>query len=282
MLKANRALLLMSCLCFALCSFNNASAQEENRLSAREENKATAPEKIGRPDFGDGVLEEVADKMERLLELEWKGDSIGLKRDWDKKKKKKAAKNDEDQELKEAIESLIEKGVPEADAERMAKRMNGRRPLGGMGFDRERSGVEEAFFEIPKRNGGMSSGSGGNGARRRVHFSTGDLSGIGILATDDIRFEFTENDASERSFELRDTGDGKVEFTFSYGQFFLRFLQTKKGKTQLIVIDKDRAEVYVADTFADFVQEHSRPAKKILFPLFERLGIKMPLDKMDP
>ena len=56
MLKANRALLLMSCLCFALCSFNNASAQEENRLSAREENKATAPEKIGRPDFGDGVL----------------------------------------------------------------------------------------------------------------------------------------------------------------------------------------------------------------------------------
>ena len=36
--------------------------------------------KIGRPDFGDGVLEEVTDKMERLLELEWKGDSIGLKR----------------------------------------------------------------------------------------------------------------------------------------------------------------------------------------------------------
>lgn len=280
MSEANRALLFMSCLCFALCSFNNASAQEENRLSAREENKAPAPAKIVRPDFGDGVFEEVADKMERLLELEWKGESIGLKRGWDEKKKKKAAGDEEDQELKERIESLIENGVPEAEAERMAKLRA--RHFRGMGFDRERSGVEKAFFAIPTRNGGMSSGSGGNGARRRVHFSTGDLSGIGILATDDIRFEFTENDASERSFELRDTGDGKVEFTFSYGQFFLRFLQTKKGKTQLIVIDKDRAEVYVADTFADFVQEHSKPAKKILFPLFEQIGIKMPLDKMDP
>jgi len=48
------------------------------------------------------------------------------------------------------------------------------------------------------------------------------------------------------------------------------------------MIDKGRVEVYVADTFADFVQEHSKPAKKILFPLFEQIGIKMPLDKMDP
>ena len=261
MSEFKRALLFITCLCLALCSFNNASAQEENRLSAREKNKTPAAEKISRPDFGDGVLEEVADKMERLLELEWKGDSIGLKRSWDKKKKKKKASGDEeDLELKEEIEALIEKGIPEAQAERVAK-LRGR-AFRGMGFDRERSGVEKTFFAIPKRNGGMSSGSGGSGARRRVHFSTGDLSGIGILATDDIRFEFTENDASERSFELRDTGDGKVEFTFSYGQFFLRFLQTKKGETQLAVIDKGRAEVYVADTFADFVQEHSKPAKK--------------------
>ena len=280
MSEANRALLFMSCLCFALCSFNNASAQEENRLSAREENKAPAPAKIVRPDFGDGVFEEVADKMERLLELEWKGDSIGLKRDWDKKKKKKASGDEEDQELKEEIEALIEKGIPEAQAERVAK-LRGR-AFRGMGFDRERSGVEKTFFAIPKRNGGMSSGSGGSGARRRVHFSTGDLSGIGMLANDDVHFEFTENDAAERSFELRDTGDGKVQFTFSYDQFFLRFMQTKNGKTQLAVIDKDRAEVYVADTFADFVQEHSKPTKKILFPLFEQIGIKMPLDKMNP
>ena len=87
MSEFKRALLFITCLCLALCSFNNASAQEENRLSAREKNKTPAPEKIGRPDFGDGVLEEVTDKMERLLELEWKGDSIGLKRSWDKKKK---------------------------------------------------------------------------------------------------------------------------------------------------------------------------------------------------
>ena len=280
MSESNRALLFISCLCFGLCSFNNVSAQEEKRLSAQEENKAPAPEKIGRPDFGDGVLEEVADKMERLLEMEWKGDSIGLKRNWNEKKKKKASGDEEDQELKKEIESLIERGIPEAQAERLAKHRVG--PLRGMGFDRERSGVEGAFFAIPKRNGGMSSGSGGNGARRRVNFSTADLSGIGILSNDDVRFEFTENDASERSFELRDTGDGKVQFTFSNGQFFLRFMQAKKGKTQLIVIDKDRAEVYVADTFADFVQEHSKPAKKILFPLFEQIGIKMPLDKMDP
>ena len=180
MSEFKRALLFITCLCLALCSFNNASAQEENRLSAREKNKTPAPEKIGRPDFGDGVLEEVTDKMERLLELEWKGDSIGLKRSWDKKKKKKASGDEEDQELKEEIEALIEKGIPEAQAERVAN-LRGR-PFRGMGFDRKRSGVEEAFFAIPKRNGGMSSGSGGNGARRRVNFSTADLSGIGILS----------------------------------------------------------------------------------------------------
>ena len=73
MSKANRVLLFASCLCLALFSCD----------------KATAQEKTGSPDFGDGTLEKVADKMERLLELEWNGEGIALKRDWDKKKKRR-------------------------------------------------------------------------------------------------------------------------------------------------------------------------------------------------
>ena len=266
MSKANRVLLFASCLCLALFSCD----------------KATAQEKTGSPDFGDGTLEKVADKMERLLELEWNGEGIALKRDWDKKKKKKADGNDKDQELKEAVEALIEQGVPEAQAKKMAKQMNAHGRFGGMRFHQQRPGVEKAFFAIPSQFGGMSRGSSGSGERRRLSFSTSDLSGIAMLANDDVRFAFEENGSSERSFELRDTGDGKVQFTFAYDQFFLRFLQTQKGATQLIWVNKDQVKVYTGDTFADFIQKNPAPTKQLLFPLLDRLGVKMPLDKMDP
>lgn len=270
MLRASQALFYSSYLCVVLFCANDISAQEP----------------ITKPDFGDGVLEEVADKMENLLQLEWKGDNIALKRDWDEREEKKKSDDDEEKdekdEIKKRIEELVDKGFPEEHARRLAEARDRRGRKLGFGMDRERSGVEKAFLEIPPKHGGRSSGSSGSGARRRLSFSTSAFSGSAILSNDDLRFAFEENDLAERKFELRDTGDGKVQFTFTYGELFLKFLQTEKGKIQLIWIDSDKADVYVASSFTEFVKKHPQPANKFLFPLLKQLGIKMPIDKTGP
>lgn len=230
-------------------------------------------QQIRRPDFGVGPLEEVAEEVGGLLQLQWKDQNIALKRDWDERKKKV----EKDEELEGAIEKLVEGGVDE----RRLRILTGR-ALGNP-FGKERTGVEEAFFKIQSGlGGGGSSSSGGSGMRKGLSFSTRGLSGRASLDGDDVRFSFTETEESERNFEFRDNTNGKLHFMFSYDQLFIRFIQSEEGSTQLIWVEGDKVNAYVGRTFSDFVNENPQAANKLLFPLFQQLGIQIPMDKTDP
>lgn len=264
MLKTTQAFLFCSCLCFVLFLANATSAQYQ----------------IAEPDIGDGAFEKVADKMEKLLQLKWKGDGIVLNRDWDeRKKKKKKKKATKEEELEEVIEQMVEQGVPEDHARRLAEMQVLRgRDLGG-GFGRHRSEVEKAFFAI---SSGGSSGSSRSGERRRLTFSNGTITGTAFILNEDFKFVFEETDSPRRSFEVRDTGEGQFKFTFAHDEHFLRFLQTEEGTVQLIWIDGGEANAYVAENFSEFINEHPQPTNNLLLPVLERLGIKMPMGKTDP
>lgn len=140
---------------------------------------------------------------------------------------------------------------------------------------------EATFLDIPNALGGRSSGSSGSGARRRVSFSDSELGGTAFLADEDVKFAFEEKNGDERVFEFRDNGEGGINFTFTFDQLFVRLRQSNKGKTQLIWIDNDKANVYVGDSFSNFIESNRAIAEQLLFPLFDRLGVKMPIEKVD-
>ena len=229
---------------------------------------------IHEPEFGEGTLEEVAEEMGGLLRLEWKDKNIALKRDWDKRKKKV----EKDEELEDAIEKLIERGVDERRLKQLAAR-----DLGNI-FGEERPGVEEAFFAIQSKlgGGGGSSRIGSGRPNSRYSFTARGLSGSAYLGNFDTRFTFEESKALERKFEFRDNGIGRLYFTFSCDQLFIRFIQNEKGNTQLIWVEGDKVNAYVGRTFSDFVNDNPQAANKVLFPLLQQLGIRMPMDKTDP
>ena len=47
---------------------------------------------VVKTDFGDGVLDKSSAAMEKLLQLKWNGRILELKRDWEKRLKKKKKK----------------------------------------------------------------------------------------------------------------------------------------------------------------------------------------------
>ena len=227
---------------------------------------------IAKPNFGDGAFEEAAEEMGELLELKWKGDSLILKRKWDEHSKKKT---DED-ELEDRVKDLIGRGVPEEHAKEMAVRRVG--PLGRM----KETGIQRAFFAIAAKLGSNSRGTSRRANGQRLTFGGRSLSGMAIIEKEDVRFEFTEGAGDERSFQFRDNGGGKVKFDFSFDDVFVRLVQFDSGKTQLIWIRNDEVNVYVGESFADFVKRNSQVAEELLFPLFNRVGIITPLNRTDP
>ena len=248
-------------LCFSLVLVGYSQAQEKS---------------MPKPEFGDGALEEVSAEMEKLLELKWNGDNLALRRDWNERlKQEKAGDKDEGDELNDEIKKLIERGIPEQHAEQLAKV----KLRQGM-MQKSRPGVEKAFMAIPTRGGSTS--SGGSGDRRSLRFSSRELSGAAVVTNDNLRFEFTENNGDERNFKISDNGEGQIKFEFSFDNLFIRLVQSDTGKTQLIYIDNDQADVYVGDTFFEFMKLNPRVSEELLFPLLKRLGVKTPLGRKDP
>ena len=271
------SLIMPKFICSILVAYLLVSVLCLGRLDAQQE-------QFKKPDFGEGELEDVSGRMEKLLKLKWDGKNITLARKWDEKKEKP---KDKEEELKQVVEELVDRGIPKAQAEEFARQMmergrRGLRGIGRFGLDADQSPVEKAFFRVPNALGGRSQGSSGDGARRRLSFSDSKISGNAVLSNDDVRFSFEENTDAERSFELRDNGDGAVNFSFTHGELFVRLRQGENGKTQLIWINQDQANVYVGETFTQFIQKNPQVTKHALFPLFDRLGIEMPIDKSDP
>ena len=154
---------------------------------------------------------------------------------------------------------------------------------GRLGINHGQSSVVKAFFDVQRKNpngiGGRLQGRSGNTNSQQLHFSNDQMSSNALISNEDMRFAFQETAAPERSFEFRDNGDGAVHFHFSYGESFIRLRQQKNENTQLIWIENDQPNVYLGETFAQFIEKNPQVTEKVLFPLFDRLGIKMPTNK---
>ena len=240
---------------------------------------------VVKQDFGDGVLDESSAAMENLLQLKWNGQNLELKREWDERLKnnKKKGKIRGNDELEDAMANLIKRGVPRADAKRLAAQMiAGGGDMQNFGGRAGRSELEKAFFAVSTEFGRTSEGSSGREPNKRLRFSGQSLFGRATIGNDDVEFEFEEVEGKERSFKIRDSGKGRFQFQFSFGDLFVRLLQTKTGKTQLVWINDDQVDVYVGDSFSNFTKRNPKVVEQMLLPLFERLGINMPDDVPDP
>ena len=267
---------------------------------------------VAEPDFGDGALEEASVKMKMLLQLKWNGDNLGLKREWDervKKKNRNAGKEDELDEITgqliertlpprtvKQLADLVDRGLPPEEAQRlvdaaergarqMAEKMvedgNPAEALRRLDKKMNRFGVEKHFFAISSLIG-ASTGRSGGGNERRLHFFNQSLLGEAVLQNGSMKFEFAEKTGNERSFKVWDNSEGQFKFEFTFDDLFVRLMQSKSGKTQLIWIEDDKVDVYVGDSFSNFMKRNPLVAEKMLFPLFKQLGIKLPTSVPDP
>ena len=286
-------------LCFSLASVGHTRAQEQTTDTPKlgdgqAQEQTTETPKLGdgqarkqtivKPNFGDGALEEVSAEMAKLLQLKWNGKNLALDRDWDKdSEKKKKSEDQDDDDVNDAVEEMINRGLPVRQADRLAEKLakNGPFLRARMGFKLAPKGLQKAFSTIAWKAGSNSSGASGSGDERRIRFGGQTLSGHAVITSDDLKFEFTEA-TKERSFEIAESRKGRFRFEFSYDDLFIRLLQSKTGKTQLIWITGDKAEVFVGDSFSNFRKRNPQVVDELLFPLFERLGIALPLSAPDP
>lgn len=238
--------------------------------------QAAAQDSMPKPSFGDGVFEQVAPKIEKLLRLKLTDDNLVLSTDWeDRLKQEKKNKVVDERQRAEMIKEFVARGLPKLEAEEISEKLlkHDINP-----FDRRlhfRAGkqpaVQKAFLAVASNLGSRSSSRSNN----KSTFSTSQLSGESIATADNSQFKFVEAQGDERSFEMS-SNEGKLKFEFSFDQLFVRFSQTKRGKTKLTWIAGDKVDVYLGDSFSDFAKRNPEPTEKLLLPLFKRLGIAVP------
>ena len=230
---------------------------------------------VTKPNFGEGELEKISEAMGKLLQLKWNGDNLALKRDWDERLVEQEAGGDADKDdgLKAELAKMIEDAAPAEKLVEKALRRGKRQGLARNGFDK-------AFFGVTAQNGSRT--GGGSGALREPRFSSHTLSGLASIRSDDIKIEFIENEGSERNFKISDDGKGRFKFEFGFEDLFVRLVQARTGKTKLIWIVGDQVDTYEGDTFSNFMKRNAQVTEEMLFPLFDHLGIKKPVNAPAP
>jgi len=197
------------------------------RLTAQQEQSQ-------KPDFGEGRFEEISERMERIIRLEWAGENIQLVRRWPGEENDLTA--DQKKAFHKAVRELIDRGVPREQARKLT--------LEKMGFEHPPLGVAACFnkaFNKLVDEGEACNASLSFGREHGPQFSTTRMSALGKHETHDphhkmLRFSFEEFEFPKRSFKLRDDGNGTVHFQFERGDQFVRLLQDKDGSTQLISV----------------------------------------------
>ena len=257
-------------------------------LSIALHGQTTAQEAMPKADFGNGAFDEVAPEMQALLQLTWDGDNLTIKQDWAERLKKKRDVVVDEEERTKMIDEFVKRGLPEEQAVKMAEQLltrginpfgrNDRFRLGMTGRNESQVAVDKAFFKISEVLGSRSTSRSGG----RISFVNAAMAGEANTKADDLRFNFRELGGDQRTFELSENSKGIFKFEFSFGELFVRFLQSKHGATQLIWIAGDKVNVYTGDSFSDFVKRNPQAVEKLLLPLMNRLGIEKPISRRAP
>jgi len=235
-------------------------------------------------DFGEGAFEKVSERMGKLFELEWHGQNIRLSRNWTIEEQEEEVLDEaQAKELKKAIKELVDRGVPRDDAKEFAAKRLG---YGAEHHASARPPFASAFYGTKVESGGAS-GRSSSGHHSRMYYATSRVSAqVTYLGRDPqtsvLRISFREKKTPKRRFEIRDDNNGGFNFEFEYRELLVRLHQEKEGNSQLIWIENDRVYAYTGKTLHQLIRNNTQAVEQALFPLFARLGIKMPIDKASP
>jgi len=226
------------------------------------------------PGEENGVLQENAFALRRLLRLRWDGEQLDLDRNhWGD-----AFAGETLQSIVKDVDHLLEErgvtAIVNDDENRNRQRMI---MMNGMaqGVDGSASHLGRIFKELQSSGGGYS-GGGGNG---RWTTESNSLSASLALNGTNFQFRFTEASFPNRTVILN-SKDGALRFIV-LGDLVHRFTQHTGEKVQVTEILNDEVINHTAQTFAALYRTQPRYVEDRFFPLLEHVGIVPPLSRFD-
>ena len=211
--------------------------------------------------FFDGPISENRSAVNDLVRLTIQNGKITVRRDW---KNQSFTENQDETAAK--IQNLIKQGMNAARAEQLIRRVQrnkGSNPLSAL-FNRI-SGT------APK----MSSRSSVSSRQISAEFATLSLKARLLSSESTFELFVQEVNAPKRKFVLRQ--NKQFLFQYSGDEFDFILNQFPDGKVRFTVSRNGNSELYESNSYDLLISKHSDIVRKTLLPVFEHLGIGLPL-----
>ncbi len=218
-------------------------------------------------DLSDSILVDGRDSMDGLIKLVVVDGRLCMLKNWRKDDARARTGEDQEDRLDDETLKLIERGIPEKHARKLAER---RVQMGIMPPSAKR--LEKVFSEIAGRTAGSSSNSSGEDNWER-RFRAGGLDARARRIGEQMRFEFNTQGGIELSF-LDDEDDFKIRLFTDSGVFYIH---QNVERTQFVLIRGEDAKVFVADDYYQLREKHSEIIESELLPVLKEIGISEPM-----
>ena len=228
-----------------------------------------------------GQITEVAGDIGRLIHLTWSKNRLMIDREhW---MKSTGSKTDAEK-TEDAIQKMIDRGIPEAIARKMADRRGGRGrgPFGGADF-LTASSEGRLFTELKAAAGAMSGGGGGGGDEHHWDGHGGNIfTAMNTKdSTKDFRFMIRESTSPVQELLVEEHHEKGLRIQFSSPTRNLIFANDLDGVIHVAHTSKLRSEAFQVASYEQMLQLY--PAFAAEFgTMLEQLGINQPLTDRDP
>lgn len=172
-----------------------------------------------------------------------------------------------EQILDELTERLVKRGFPKQFAREHATQMM------------NQPAIELAWQELQQAAGANHTGTHSGQGFRELRFSGRGLSGTLAIRDKQIRMEFSEEQAPERTLQVEDDGKGAVRVVLfkSDGTLMTILLQSQDGKLQVVDIRGGKTVTHQAVDFVEFYRLQRAYVEGELFPLLQNVGVGTPI-----
>lgn len=211
--------------------------------------------------FSNGPINARRTPVNQLIRLKLLEGKITVRRDW-----KSETFSEQQDELDRRVKNLVAKGMDDATAERLARR----------GFrSRQLNPLAKLFSDVAGTERQMSARTNATTTQIRAEFATQTVRAKILQNESAFEFSLTETIEPKRMFSIKQ--NHQFQFRYAGRDFDIVLQQLTDQSVRLSIKRGEQANVYNADGYEALMQKHPQAVKAELIPVFEHLGIGLPL-----
>ena len=236
---------------------------------AGQTNAENAPDSFAEEVVGT-YFEKTAEPMSSLIRMIEVDGQIQLLDNWDKVDARAARDSEPDPEFEAEVEEMMDMGMDRASAERFAGSRLG-----------NTKGMLGQFMKIQSAVG-RGGGSGGSPGVEQWDYRirSGEFGGHTRKDKRSTRLQFYDYENDIDFYINKKSEDTGFQFRFCSAHGLIELWQSKE-EIRLIVIQAGTPEVITADNFRELMDESPQEVREQLLPLWEALGIRVPMNLSD-